>query len=375
MKARKMISLTGLVILLLVGLFALSRGVFAQTETSQPEATPDQAGVSNEYCLSCHGQPGMETTLPSGETLYLSVDPDTYKQSIHGAQGYACVQCHTDIREFPHPAPNTATLRDVTIKYSENCARCHQDKADLTMDSVHETALLEGNKNAAVCADCHGAHDVSDPNEPRSKIPRTCEKCHSTIYAEYAESVHGTALIDESNPDVPTCIDCHGVHNVSGPNNSPFRLYSPDICLKCHGDKELMAKYGISTDIAETYLADFHGKTVLFDQNFPDQQPNTPVCIDCHGVHSMKKVDDAESKVIKTNLLVTCQQCHPDASPNFADAWLGHYPPDRTHYPLVYFVDLFYKIFIPTVLGGMAIFVVGDASRRLINRRREKRHD
>jgi predicted CXXCH cytochrome family protein len=330
LKASKIIGLFGIFILLLMGILVLSRGVLAQTEPNQPQATPDQVGVSNEYCLSCHAQPGMETTLPSGEILYLSVNPDTYNQSIHGSQGYACVQCHTDIREFPHPPANTPTLRDVTIQFSESCARCHQDKFDLTMDSVHETALLEGNKNAAVCADCHGAHDVSDPNEPRSKIPQTCERCHSTIYTEYAESIHGSALLNESNPDVPTCIDCHGVHNISGPNNSPFRLYSPDICLKCHGDKELMAKYGISTDIAETYLADFHGKTVLFDQNFPDQQPNTPVCIDCHGVHSMKQVDDAESKVIKSNLLVTCQQCHPDASPNFADAWIGHYPPDRT---------------------------------------------
>jgi hypothetical protein len=34
----------------------------------------------------------------------------------------------------------------------------------------------------------------------------------------------------------------------------------------------------------------------------------------------------------------------------------------------VYFVNLFYQFFIPAVLGGMAVFVVTDFIRRLINR-------
>jgi hypothetical protein len=99
------------------------------------------------------------------------------------------------------------------------------------------------------------------------------------------------------------------------------------------------------------------------------------VCIDCHGVHNMKMVDDAESKVIKQNLLSTCQRCHPDASSNFTDSWLGHYQPSLEKFPAVYLVDLFYKIFIPAVLGFMVLFVFGDATRRLINRRREKKDE
>jgi predicted CXXCH cytochrome family protein len=98
-----------------------------------------------------------------------------------------------------------------------------------TLDSVHQQALEEGNENAAVCTDCHGAHDVQDPSDPPSRIPETCRRCHSSIYETYATSVHGEALIGEGNPDVPTCIDCHGVHNVSGPSNRPFRLFSPQM--------------------------------------------------------------------------------------------------------------------------------------------------
>jgi predicted PurR-regulated permease PerM len=36
---------------------------------------------------------------------------------------------------------------------------------------------------------------------------------------------------------------------------------------------------------------------------------------------------------------------------------------------LVYFVNLFYKIFIPLVLGGMILFVLTDVYRRFIVRR------
>ncbi|MFN2213683.1 MAG: cytochrome C [Anaerolineales bacterium] len=375
LKVNRQVGLLGLTALMLTFLLLLSFGTAAAIEPADSQSVPAAQGVANETCLSCHATPGMETTLPSGEILYLTVDPEVYDHSIHGEQGYACVQCHTDIRSYPHRPLDAQTRRDVSLLYYQNCARCHMDKYDATMDSVHEQALENGNKNAALCVDCHGYHDVTDPAEPRSKIPKTCERCHSQIYAEYADSVHGEALLDDGNPDVPTCIDCHGVHDVSGPSNSDFRLFSPQLCAKCHADEEMMGKYGISTNVFNSYVSDFHGTTVIFDQEFPGQETNKPVCIDCHGVHNMKQVDQAESKVMQANLLTTCQRCHPDATPNFTSAWLGHYQPSLERFPAVYLVDLFYKIFIPFVLGFMVLFVFGDATRRLINRRRQKRDE
>jgi hypothetical protein len=88
--------------------------------------------------------------------------------------------------------------------------------------------------------------------------------------------------------------------------------------------------------------------------------------VDCHGVHDIKAPNDPNSTVIKQNLLATCQKCHPGATINFPSAWLSHYKPSPTHFPLVYYVNLFYNIFIPTVLGGMVLFVVSDATRRWV---------
>jgi len=131
-----------------------------------------------------------------------------------------------------------------------------------------------------------------------------------------------------------------------------------------------MHKYGISTDVLNTYVADFHGTTVvLFDKTYPDQPTNKPVCTDCHGVHDIADVNDPTNGLaIRENLLVRCQKCHPDATSNFPDSWMSHYIPSTDKYPIVYYVNLFYKFFIPAVLGPMALLVLMDFGRATINR-------
>jgi len=131
-----------------------------------------------------------------------------------------------------------------------------------------------------------------------------------------------------------------------------------------------MAKYGISTDVLDTYVADFHGTTVqIFEKQSPDAETNKPVCYDCHGIHDIAASDDPEKGLkVKENLLVTCQKCHPDARDNFPTSWLSHYIPSPDKYPLVYYVNLFYLLLIPVVLGGMALLVSMDFARTVINR-------
>lgn len=356
-------------VLVVFSILAAPSAVLAGSDAASPLAQT----VDNDTCLACHDTPGFQTELKSGEPLYLTVDSVIYGTSTHGRLGYACVQCHTNISGFPHDPITAETRRDFSLNLYTSCEKCHPDQYSNTLDSVHQTALASGNKNAAICTDCHGFHDTGPPDVPRSKIPRTCEKCHSEIYNRYEESVHGSALIGEGNPDVPTCIDCHGVHSVEGPSNGEFRLFSPQVCAECHADEELMERYGVSTDVFDSYISDFHGTTVtVFAETHPDQETNKPVCIDCHGVHDMRRVDDPESAVMKENLLTTCQKCHPDATVDFPSSWLGHYVPSPDNNQLVFFVDLFYTIFIPAVLIPLTLYVIIDFSRRIINRRRER---
>ncbi len=373
-----------------VGLAAL-----AGTSRASPAAAGDSApaagtpaptapvGVSSDYCLECHSKPGQTRNLPSGEQLYLTIDPEAFNGSVHGSAGYACVQCHTTIRTYPHPAFVIQNLREATLQLYMACKACHSDNYQKTLDSVHQAALRAGKENAAVCSDCHNPHYQTRLTDPvshatlpsaRVHIPQTCARCHSAVYDQYKQSVHGSALIGEGNPDVPTCIDCHGVHNIQDPLTTAFRVNSPELCAKCHTDPARMDKYSISTQVLNTYLADFHGTTVtLFERTAPGQPTNKPVCFDCHGVHNIVKPDDPQKGLeVKENLLKTCQRCHPSATTNFPDAWLSHYVPSAAAHPLVYYVNVFYKLLIPGTIGGMLIFVASDAYRRVSHRRNRR---
>jgi predicted CXXCH cytochrome family protein len=327
---------------------------------------PPEQTANNQECLACHSRPNLTYQFPTGETWSVHVDPETYQSSVHGQEGVVCTDCHKDITGYPHPALEANNSRFYQLEHYQVCQDCHQEVYEDSLDSMHARKIASGDWDAAVCTDCHGAHDTTPAGKPRTKIPETCSKCHSTIYNEYRDSVHGQALVNENNTDVPTCVTCHTAHTQEDPRTASFRLNSPNLCASCHADEALMKKYDVSTHVFDTYVADFHGTTVtLFERQSPDLPTNKAVCYDCHGVHNMKRADDPESQVFRENLLKTCQRCHPDATENFSATWLSHYEPNLQKYPMVYLVNLFYDIFIPAIIGFMGVVVVLDLSSRV----------
>ncbi|MFO7635555.1 MAG: cytochrome c3 family protein [Caldilinea sp.] len=334
-------------------------------------------------CQTCHSLLSSELTLSPGESVSLHVDPQDIVNSVHGEQVFQgiqyttlrCTDCHQEqgLWGFPHQEIDADTRRDLTISMQQVCQDCHLDVYERNADGVHAQHIVDGQLQAATCSDCHGNHAIQDPNSPREHVSQICANCHADINEQYVMSVHGAALLGEDNPDVPVCTDCHGVHDITDPTTAAFRLSSPNMCGECHADVDLMNKYNISTDIFDTYVADFHGTTVtLFEHQSPDEETNKAVCYDCHGVHNILPATDENSQIIKANLLVTCQQCHPDANENFPDSWTSHYKPSLEHNPLVYFVDLFYMIVIPATVGGFMLFIGSDIFRRVRERFQRK---
>jgi predicted CXXCH cytochrome family protein len=348
----------------------------SSVQTTEPETLVtlvDEGFFSNEepdseYCLACHSRPGQTMTFANGEIKSITINGVDFANSVHGVdnpwQPLECNNCHEGVR-FPHEPLRATSLREYSLERYPVCRQCHDHNYDLALDSVHGDAIAAGRVEAAVCTDCHHTHDTPPPAEPRERISHTCEQCHSTIFNEYATSVHGDALLNESNPDVPTCINCHGVHNINDPTTAMARVRSPELCAGCHANVELMEKYNISTDVFATYVADFHGTTVtLFEHQDPTAETNKAVCYDCHGVHNIRPPDDPDAG-IKTNLLATCQRCHPDATDDFSDAWTSHFRPSLEHNPLVYLVNLFYQIVIPATVGFFGFLVLTDIYRRI----------
>jgi len=335
-----------------------------------PQVTPTRAltALPNTDCLTCHSNTTLHLILRSGERLDLNIDIGVFSQSVHAAK-VGCADCHPRNAQYPHDPVQAGDLREYRIANYQTCGRCHFLNFTKSLDSVHYEVLSSGDRRAPLCVDCHGAHDVQRPDQPRSRISRNCGSCHRDIFDQYSQSVHGAALLEESNPDVPTCTNCHGVHDIHDPRTASFRQQSVDLCIRCHSDKTLMDRYGISTAVAKTYLEDFHGKTLSFKKS---QSANIwvkeAVCTDCHGVHNIVRANAANSPVLKANLVQTCRKCHADAQDNFPDAWMSHYEPSMKKTPLVWGVRWFYRILIPSLVGGLVLQIGLDAWRFARNR-------
>ncbi len=371
-----------------------------EPESASAEQNVPAGSGPDEDCLMCHSDPDFKGTFQNGESISLHVDYGEYEQSVHEPAGLNCVACHTDISRYPHHAEEQvsctschpeeggqlgssyATLRvqltyddhrDMTLTLNEACRSCHELEFQLAADSVHVRVFERGNREAPMCVDCHGSHNISSPGKPRARVSHICGTCHKAVYSTYRHSVHGQALDSESNPDVPVCTDCHGAHIIPSPFTAVFRAGSPEMCGRCHADEQLMTKYGISARVFETYVADFHGRTVQLSGTQPGMAPRQAVCYDCHGIHDIRRTDEPKTGIgIKQNLLEICRQCHADVTANFPDAWLSHYEPSPQKAASVYYTETFFTILTSSVIAALMGHIILDFSRLAAKRIRSR---
>jgi hypothetical protein len=329
---------------------------------------PAAAQDANDACLACHSDAALTLALPTGQVRSMTVDGAAFAASVHGSR-LACTDCHPGHQDYPHPERTYKTLAEYRAPFREACKSCHFENYTRMVDSVHYKLLPQGDPRAPTCSDCHGAHDVKPPGQPRAALSQTCAQCHRGVYDTYAKSVHGQALLAHQSPDVPVCTDCHRSHAVGGPHDAAWLLQSPQLCGSCHADEKKMAPYGLSTRVLKTYLADFHGMSASLSRaQRPQEARLTALCTDCHGVHDIARVDDPGSRVVKANLVKTCRRCHPGATDSFPAAWLSHYEPSLKTAPLVFMVQAFYWVFIPFVIGGLVLQIVLHFWRLVVNR-------
>jgi predicted CXXCH cytochrome family protein len=335
------------------------------SSTAQAASPPPDPAEVIDTCMMCHEDPSLETTLPSGEVLKLAVDRQTFLHSTHGKR-LSCLDCHPAMEEVPHPELKAQSLREFRIATYEACKTCHFEHYTRTLDSAHMKGLARGDRNAPTCVDCHGSHDIGPPNEPRARVSQTCGTCHAGVTGAYMSSVHGAGLA-HNNPDVPVCTDCHQSHAIQGTSTEGWRSRTPDMCGGCHSDEKRMEQYGLSTNVLKTYLQDFHGVTASLDAA---RNANTvsATCTDCHGVHNIVTTSGERGQAMKANLVEKCRSCHPSASDDFPDAWLSHYEPSLAHAPLVFGVNLAYKILIPFMIGGLVLQILLHLWRVVVNR-------
>jgi formate dehydrogenase gamma subunit len=231
---------------------------------------------------------------------------------------------------------------------------------------VHGRALLGGNPNAANCVDCHGAHEMRRTYDPDSKVNKLhvaddCGKCHSDIKAEFDESVHGKALL-KGNTDSPSCVNCHGEHNILHVNdpNAPVasKNVSKQVCEPCHSSLRLSEQYGFSATRAETFEDSYHGLALRGGST------SVANCASCHGVHNIKPSSDPTSTINKNNLAKTCGTCHPGAGTRFTIGKVHVTYSDAEEEPILYWLAQIYTILIIVIIGGMLLHNILDFRKK-----------
>ena len=363
---------------------AIHRGLLLEEKTGKPlvcanchgshTITPlsEKGSFTNEeqYCMNCHTHP-VTMHFKNNETLPLKVDLLLLDTSVHGK--LSCSDCHFGFSSEEHPQRNFRTRRDFILASAESCRRCHFDKYTKSLESIHYTVLSQGRLEAPVCTDCHGSHEIYRVSKDRTESAKRCQRCHAKEYDTYSKSVHGNALFNEHNQDVPVCVDCHTAHTIEDPLSMDYRERIPGMCSNCHAKKEVVGKYGLSTDVEKTYLSDFHGVSLGLYKMQKGETTYKPhkvvaVCTDCHGTHNIMNTRGAEASVVKVNLLKRCQKCHANADANFPDSWLSHYEPSLKRAPLVFLAGLTYQLFIPILLIGFVLQVLLHIWRYAVNR-------
>jgi predicted CXXCH cytochrome family protein len=392
-------------------------------------ARPSPTAVTDEDCLGCHSDPGLQ----SGAGRSVAVDLAKFKASVHGQADVSCVDCHADLRQvkdFPHveklksvncagchgnevqafkaSVHGQATVekdglavsckdchgthdirarddfesRVFPLNLPQTCLGCHSGKVrnargaafvELYEKSVHYAALEKsGLTLSANCSNCHGAHDVRSVKDAASRVSRrniirTCGQCHVGIQKDYLEGVHGKDYV-KGIKDVPVCTDCHSEHDIRSPKDLESRVYATKVagvCSRCHDDMALAREYGFMPNRMKTYAQSYHGIASKFGEI------RVANCASCHGFHDIRDPSDPKSSVYPANLPKTCGKCHPGASKHFAEGKIHNVAAatdevkDRTSH----IVKAVYIVVISAIIGVFLLFIAADLFRRAVRRK------
>jgi thiosulfate reductase cytochrome b subunit len=247
-------------------------------DTTAPK-TEAHEGIEGDSCGRCHA--------PSKIPI---VDPDILTRSAHAET--TCAECHSDIEETPH----TDELEAV------DCGGCHRKEV---------RQLKAGAHVAGFAAAREGHEEGADADEHAEEGPR----------------------------DPPTCVDCHGAHDVHLVESVAFRDVIAGRCGECHEERY------------DTYMDRFHGKAATLGLE------QAPRCYDCHTGHQQLPADDPKSSVHPDNLVETCGNCHEGANANFVEFDPHPKPHDKEHSALVYYWWLF---MLGLIVGTFAFFGIHD---------------
>ena len=379
--------------------------------------------ISDNTCLKCHANSETHKTVDN-KVVSLKVEVGDLAVSSH--KNITCVKCHSDVTiHLTRPCETSGKV---------DCSACHAEESDIYFASGHGQAYFNKKPNAPYCTDCHGSHLVkpkTDESSPiyRSSIPKLCGECHRTggkavegtdlkekdAFHDYSQSVHGRSLSEKGLLSVAVCTDCHtshselkesdprssvnpknvaatcgnchkGIYNQYLASDHAYREEKGDVkyptCATCHTahnmsevhkDKfmaEITAQCGkCHAELAESYLETYHGKVYQLGYL------QAARCSDCHGAHSIYKIQNPKSSVGPENIIATCQKCHADASKKFTGYLTHATHNNKTKFPWLYYTFWAMTTLLVSVFIFFGIHTLLWLPRSIDAMRKKKKHE
>ena len=213
-----------------------THGIRGHLETD----SPTYAKHVPELCGQCH-RSGHKAALryhgPQQQVV------EHYEESIHGkgllesglVVTATCVDCHTTHGELPARDPRASVNR---ANIAGTCARCHRGIYEQFESSIHSPRVSHSKQPLPVCSDCHTAHTIerTDREDFRLDVIQQCGRCHQQLTASYFETYHGK-VSKLGYVKTAKCYDCHGAHDILPPWDPKSHLSRANIvstCNRCH---------------------------------------------------------------------------------------------------------------------------------------------
>jgi len=155
------------------------------------------------------------------------------------------------------------------------------------------------------CIGCHVQSEMFDATA-KAKLAHVPDDVHTSLGLS-CHNCHG------GNPDPKLAEDPAGAMDANFKENpyvgKPARLGIPTFCGKCHSSAAFMKRFNPSArvDVVDEYHTSKHGQLLAKNDE------NVATCIDCHGVHGIRRKSDPKSSVYPTHVAETCSRCHSDA--------------------------------------------------------------
>ncbi len=183
---------------------------------------------------------------------------------------------------------------------TRECYDCHSE--------VEEEAFKAWVHGDMECTDCHATLAKAKDDHATPVAGVECADCHDDAVKAMGASAHSPRLAQVPE-DLPTCVSCHGKHDILPKSNIDSRvnlLNVPFTCCRCHGSADIRSRHPrLKSDACRDYEEGMHGRVLMVSG-----VQQSASCLRCHGAHDIRSTSEENSRVSRRNVNRTCGACH-----------------------------------------------------------------